>query len=51
MEILDTVGFDKRLFNPVEATASPGADWLTQSLQSMIDAGLKMAIGQVSHWV
>ena len=42
------MGADTRHFYPAEAAASSGADWLVQSLQSMIDAGFKMATGQVS---
>lgn len=41
------VGADPRHFDPLLAEKATGADWLVQSLQSIIEAGFKMATGQV----
>ena len=43
-----SVGVDPRHFDPLLAGKGlAGAVWLVQSLQSLIDAGFKMATGQV----
>ena len=48
LEIPDSVGSDRKHFDPEQAAGSTGADWLVQSLQPIIDAGFKMATGQAS---
>ena len=52
LDIPLSVGADPRHFDPLLAGKGlAGADWLVQSLQSLIDAGFKMATGQVRHLV
>ena len=48
LDIPLSVGADPRHFDPLLAGKGlAGAEWLAQSLQSLIDAGFKMATGQV----
>ena len=48
LDIPLSVGADPRHFDPLLAGKGlAGTEWLVQSLQSLIDAGFKMATGQV----
>ena len=50
LDIPLSVGADPRHFDPLLAGKGlAGVEWLVQSLQSLIDAGFKMATGQVRH--
>ena len=50
LDIPLSVGADPRHFDPLLAGKGLAAvEWLVQSLQSLIDAGFKMATGQVRH--
>lgn len=48
LELPESVGSDRKHFDPEQAAGSTGADWLVHSLQPIIDAGFKMATGQAS---